>query len=456
MDVLPRKPMLWQYTSGKTGEYNFRWVPVTARQLQEVEQLIFAFLFFSSCRGRKDIGFRRGDRVLYGMAPPPYTTGTMTRVFPNELFKFLPPIAEAEKLTFEDRTKKGLEMAFSEGMDLCFAMSSVALAISDRFSRPGRSSGRTKALLKNPRIAVRFLKGIIKAKIAGRKLMPKDLWNLKGLVTFGMDSAVFRDKLAESWGQKPFEFHGCTESIMVAMQTWDKTSMTFIPQLNFFEFIPEDEAVKSWQDPTYQPKTYLIDEVKPGNYELVITSFHGGPFIRYRLGHLIKITSLNNSKLGIDIPQMEFLTRIDDQIDIAGFTRLSEKAIWQAIEKTGIEYEGWTARKEVIKNKPTLSIYLEPSHNSLSPTEVANTIHEELVKLDKGYADLNLFTGLRAVEVNLLKEGTFKLYKLTQKARGAELAHLRPPHINPSDQIIKRLTQSGIEASIVESQKVMV
>ena len=28
MDVLPRKPILWQYTSGKAGEYSFRWAPI--------------------------------------------------------------------------------------------------------------------------------------------------------------------------------------------------------------------------------------------------------------------------------------------------------------------------------------------------------------------------------------------------------------------------------------------
>jgi len=44
-----------------------------------------------------------------------------------------------------------------------------------------------------------------------------------------------------------------------------------------------------------------MDELQPGNYELVVTSFHGGPFIRYRLGHLIKITSLRNEQLDIDI-----------------------------------------------------------------------------------------------------------------------------------------------------------
>jgi len=95
MDVLPRKPILWQYTSGKAGEYSYRWAPVTARQLDEIEPLIFALLFFSTCKQRKEIAFKEHDKVLYGMAPPPYATGTMARSFPHDLFDILPPVDEA-------------------------------------------------------------------------------------------------------------------------------------------------------------------------------------------------------------------------------------------------------------------------------------------------------------------------------------------------------------------------
>ena len=37
-DVLPKKPLLWQYTSGKSGEYAYLWAPVTARAFDEIEQ----------------------------------------------------------------------------------------------------------------------------------------------------------------------------------------------------------------------------------------------------------------------------------------------------------------------------------------------------------------------------------------------------------------------------------
>ena len=453
MDALPKKPILWQYTSGKSGEYSHRWAPVTSRQLDEIGPLIFALLIFSTCKQRKEFVLRERDKILYGMAPPPYATGTMTRVFPYELFDILPPVDKAEKMSFEERIQQGFELALSEGLDLSLTMSSIAVAIGNRFSQKGKKTN-IRALLKRPKALSRLAKGMIKSKLAHRPLLPKDIWSLKGLITFGIDGSVYREKIKEMWGRYPLDFHGCTEAVLIAMQTWDYEGMTFIPHLNFFEFIPEEESIKSWQDPTYQPSTLLLDEVKPGNYELVITSFHGGPFIRYKLGHLIKITSLRNEQLNIDIPQMLFLSRIDDQIDIAGFTRLSEKVIWQAIENTGLAYEDWTARKEV-KDKPVLHLYIELKENGyVTAEQVAAAAHNELKKLDTPYAELESFTGLRPLEVTLLPENAFRFYKLRQQTAGAELAHLKPPHINPSDNIIRFLVSAKRKVEVRTKEKV--
>jgi hypothetical protein len=444
MKGLPRRPILWQYTSGKSGEYAYRWVPVTARQLDEIEPLIFALLLFSTCKRRGEVAFKVFDKVLYGMAPPPYATGTMTRVFPYELLRFLPPIDQAENLSFDDRIRQGFDQALTEGFDMCLTLSSVAVAIGNRFSE---RSGKTdiKPLLKRPKALARLTKAMVKSRLAGRPMLPKDLWSPKGLITYGIDGSVYREKIKEMWGRYPLDFHGCTEAVMIAMQTWDYQGLTFVPHLNFLEFIPEEEAIKARQNPGYQPSTLLLDQVTPGNYELVITSFHGGPFVRYKLGHLIKITSLRNEKLNIDIPQMVFLTRVDDQIDIAGFTRLSEKIIWKAIENSGVPYVDWTVRKEV-QERPVLNVYIEmKENNNLTSQEISNLIHEELKKLDTPYAELESITGLRPLRVTILAKDAFNSYRLKQQFGGAELEQLRAPHINPSDEILDFLLDSSAQ-----------
>jgi hypothetical protein len=258
------------------------------------------------------------------------------------------------------------------------------------------------------------------------------------------------------WGRYPLDFHGCTEAPLIAMQTWDYEGMTFIPHLNLFEFIPENESIKSRNNPSYQPSTLLMDELKPGNYELVITNFHGGPFVRYRLGHLVKITALRNEQLNIDIPQMTFLTRVDDQIDIAGFTRLSEKAIWQAIENAGLAYEDWTARKES-NGVPALHLYIEARENeNMSLDEMTSRIHEELKKLDKPYAELESFTGLSPLVVTQLPKNTFRLYKEKQQESGADITQLKPPHINPSDETVEFLLAPIVKAPVALNEMVNV
>ncbi len=439
MDGLPKKPILWQCTSGKSGESTFRWVPVTARQLDEIEPLIFALLFFSSCSKRGEMNFKQGDKFLYGMAPPPYATGTMTRVLPHEIFDFIPSVEASEQLSFEDRTKLGFKMAMEEGLDFCFAMSSVAVAIGNRLNKQQNSGITLKYILKNRRTAARLIQAKIKSKLAGREILPKDLWNLKGLVTFGLDGAVYREKIKEMWGRYPLDFHGCTEAVVIATQTWDHEGMTFVPNLNFFEFITEADSIRSYEDPDFVPRTYLLDEITPGNYELVITNFHGGPFLRYRLGHLVKIHSLRNDKLDIDIPQMSFIGRVDDQIDIAGFTRLSEKIIWQAIEKSGIKYAGWSARKET-KENPVLNIYLETREGEdISAGKAAERIHSQLKKLDIPYSELEMFTGLKPIKVTLLPRGAFSSYKQYQIDSNADISHLKPPHLNPSESQLELL-----------------
>jgi hypothetical protein len=459
MDVLPKKPLLWQYTSGKTGEYTYRWVPVTARLVDEMEPYIFALMLLACARRRGDVNLHRNDKVFYGMAPPPYATGSMARAFPHELFTMLPELEQAERMSLEDRVKQGFDIALKEGLDLNFSMSSMAVAIGKRFSEQSKVRTSLKEFFaKDPSVQARLVKAMIRAKLAHRGIMPRDLWNVKGMVTYGIDGEVFRDKIHDMWGVYPLDFHGCTEALIMAMQTWDHQTMTFVPNLQFFEFIPEQEALRSRRDPDFKPRTLLMDELVPGNYELVITSFHGGPFLRYRLGHMVKIHSMSNEKLGISIPQMSFIARVDDQIDIAGFTRLGEKVIWQAIENTGLSYEDWVARKET-EGRPILHLFVELKGKSryTPPEQVASMIHQELKKLDQPYAELESFADIHPLRVTLLPEGAFRTYKMRQQAAGAGPLHLKPSHINPAEEALEfmvgsaavvRARTSGIEVQL--------
>jgi len=50
------------------------------------------------------------------------------------------------------------------------------------------------------------------------------------------------------------------------------------------------------------------------------------------------------------------------------------------------------------------------------------------------------------LKVTLLKPGTFRAYVAEKAASGADLAHMKPPHMNPSDDMVEmllRLSRDG-------------
>ncbi|GAI19011.1 unnamed protein product, partial [marine sediment metagenome] len=92
-----------------------------------------------------------------------------------------------------------------------------------------------------------------------------------------------------------------------------------------------------------------------------------------------------------------------------------------------------------------MHLYLElREKNSLDEAQVTTVIDEQLRKLDEDYANLENMLGLQALQVTLLPSGSFKEYRLRQQQAGADLAHLKVPHINPSDAMLNTLFKEVI------------
>ena len=294
----------------------------------------------------------------------------------------------------------------------------------------------------NPNLLCRFIKAYVRSKRKGRPILPKDLWDVKGIICYGTDTSIYREQLKYYWGREPFECYASTETGIIAMNSWKKESMTFNPYACYLEFIPEDEWLKAREDTHYIPSTVLLNEVQPGNrYEIVTTSFYGMPFLRYRIGDLIKIVSLEDPATGIKIPQMVFESRADGLIDIAGFTRLDEKTIWQAIVNTGIKFEDWSARKENESPHSIIRLYIEPKE-TIATGKIEEAVHKELSKINRNYRDLEKMLGIRPLRVVCLPEGSFQRYLQEKQSEGVDLAHLKPSHMNASDSMIATLLKT--------------
>jgi hypothetical protein len=438
-DVLPEKPILWQRTSGKSGEYPCKWVPVTERLYREVGFYVVAMLAFSSAKRRGQFVIRDHDKLLYGLAPPPYASGAMGGLLDDEFnFDVMPPKAKAEQMDFIERIREGYSLALMEGLDIVFSISSIMVAIGEQFSQGTSTS--LSSMRSRPRAAPRLAKALVKSKLAGRPPLPRDVWNLKSLLTAGMDTSILREKLKHYWGRYPLEMYASTEMLMAALQTWDYKGMVFTPTIGFYEFIPEEEHHKSYRDRSYRPRTLLLNEVEAGQrYEIVFTSLQGGPFVRYRIGDMLEVTALRNEELNINLPQVIYYGRCDDILDIGGFTRITEKTLWQAIENSGVGYSGWTVRKEANGSEPILHIYIELKQQGKTAEEAKIAVHQSLKEISDDWVDLEKMLGWQPLEVTLLPEGAFGRYMLEKQAAGADLAHLKPPQINASDDTMKNL-----------------
>ena len=460
-DILPAKAVEWVHTSGRSGEYPFKWVPMTDAFRRELSVIMYAIGLISVCDDWKQTD-RMSDnlKIVYGVAPRPYVSGAMARMLELQTpVEYYPPIEESEALSFEERIAEGFKLALNHGLEYFFGLSLVLVAVGEKFSHASRNT-KVLPLLSQPKALFRLIRAMIRSKREGRSMLPRDIWDPRGIIGSGVDSGIYKERIKDLWGRYPLDLYGCTEGTVIGTQTWDYDGMTLIPSLNFLEFIPEEENLKWEMDHSYKQKTVLLDEVEPGkDYEIVFTNLHGGALVRYRVKDIVRFTSLRNDKLGIELPQMVFVRRADDLLDFV-VVRLTEKTIWQAIENTAIPYVDWTAYKE--PGKPVLKLYIEPKDGCASlAADIAAAVYDQIMggESDELDADSPLRDDFAStiefsVDVTLLPRGAFSAYTARKQAEGADIAHLKPPHINPSEPILAAIVNHREEAEEAEANKI--
>jgi len=444
-DVLSQKPDCWARTSGRGGKP--KWVPYTERAIDWIGRIGVATLILACASKEGEVRIGKSTRLMQNLPSRPYYSGVGTFALLRHLpLVMIPPIEKYENEPFEKKVADSFKLALRSGVDVLGSLTTVLVKMGERFTENSGQIAMSWQLL-HPKILSRLFLALLKSKIEKRSLLPKDLWPLKGLICYGMDTEIYRDQLVYYWGKEPLEIYGGTEMGLIATTAWNKKWMTFIPFFSFLEFIPEEEWLKNRSNNNYQPSTVLLNEVEVGKrYELVITNFYGMPFLRYRIGDLIKIVALEDKETGIKIPQLVFDSRADDLIDLGGFTRLDEKTIWYAVNNTKIKYEDWLIRKEYIGEHSVLHLYIEPKEK-VGKGEIENLVHNELLLIDKDYKDLENVLGVKVLEVSILSDGTFQRYYRAQQNAGVDLAHTKPPHMNASENVLQELLRCS------ESQK---
>lgn len=439
-DALPFKPFGWARTSGRSGEYPWKWAPYTKQMYDQLGNGSISAILMSSATQKGEVNIDPHNVLLLGTAPRPYMSGYLSlSVEEQSGFRFVPPLAEGETMDFVERIGAGFQQGMITGLDYFYGLASILAKIGERFETGGGSTKFSAGMLK-PNVLLRLMKGFINAKAGKRKLLPKDIWKMKGVLTGGTDTDIFRKKIEYYWGKQPLEGYACTEGGIFAFQSWSYKGMTLLPDSNFYEFIPYEDHIKGRIDKNYKPKTVLFRDLEPGIYEMVFTNLLGGVFTRYRIGDLIEVVSMHDEELDINLPQIRFYSRCDDVIDLAGLIRLTEKSIWLIIEASGVKYIDWIARKEEKEGKPILHLYLElPAGDTTSTSEIEEKLRVKFREKHNEFSDFEKMLGEENFVVTRLKDGAFATYMEEQRKAGADLAHLKPTHMQAPEKVIKRL-----------------
>jgi hypothetical protein len=443
-DVLPGKPFTWARTSGRTGGDTYKWAPYTKSMFDKWGNLVVGAMLVASCKEKGHVALEAGDVSLMTTAPPPYVSSLVSRSAKEQApIRFVPPLEEGEKMDFQERIELGFDLAMGTGLDYFYGLASLLAKIGERFESGSGEIKITRSML-HPKVIFRLLKGFLTAKLKRRSMKPSDIWKVKGIMTGGTDTDVYKDRIEYYWGKKPLEGYGATEGFVLGLQAWNYKGLTLYPDTNFWEFIPYDQHVKTKRDPSFTPNTLLMNELTPGVYEVVFSNLHGGIFTRYRIMDLLEVISLRDDELDIDIPQFRFYSRSTDVIDLAGMVQLTEKSIWNAIQATGIHYDDWVAIKDQIDGEPAVHIYIDEgiSTNRLEK-EIAEAIRKELKVIDHEFADFEEMLGGERLIVTKLPIGAFDRYMEAQKQAGADIGILKPARMKPSDKALQQLIQAG-------------
>ena len=130
-DYLLDPAEIWIQTTWEGGIKPIKVAPYTPKMLEVFMDNIVCALLMTTSKKKYDVKIDNYEKILYGLAPLPFLTG----IFPYLVEKssditFLPPVEEAQSLSFKERNKLGFRLAMKDDVELFFGLGSVCYAVS--------------------------------------------------------------------------------------------------------------------------------------------------------------------------------------------------------------------------------------------------------------------------------------------------------------------------------------
>lgn len=174
-----------------------------------------------------------------------------------------------------------------------------------------------------------------------------------------------------------------------------------LPNIGYFEFIPLDPDCP-------QPSYVGLTQVEVGKeYEVVTTSFAG--LYRYKLGDVVKVTGFHNAT-----PELQFVCRRNVVLNI-NLDKNTEKDLQLSVEAAAkllaaekLEVVDYSSCVEASSEPARYVVFWEMSGNANDEVveECCNCLDRSFV--DAGYVSMRKINGIGALELRVLKRGTFQ------------------------------------------------
>ncbi|KAL3517262.1 hypothetical protein ACH5RR_024164 [Cinchona calisaya] len=321
--------------------------------------------------------------------------------------------------------------------------------LSSRISVPSIRTAMSKLLKPNPELA-----DLIYKKCQGLSnwygLIPELFPNTRyiyGIMTGSMEP--YLTKLRHYAGVLPLlsADYGSSEGWIGANVNpkLPPESATFavLPNIGYFEFIPLHQTLDG-----LEAKPVGLTEVKVGeDYEVVVTSFAG--LYRYRLGDVVKVKGFHNST-----PELQFICRrnllltINIDKNTEKDLQLAVEAASQVLAENMLEVVDFTSRVDSSTEPGHYVIFWEMSGDASDDIleQCCNCLDKSF--LDAGYVSSRKVKAIGALELRIVKRGTFHKILDHYVGLGAAVSQFKTPRcVGPSNTRVLQILCNNVVKS---------
>ncbi|KAI3449250.1 hypothetical protein Pfo_005915 [Paulownia fortunei] len=224
----------------------------------------------------------------------------------------------------------------------------------------------------------------------------------------------------------------------------DLATFAVLPNIGYFEFIP----LKNGLELSVEPQPVGLTEVEVGKeYEIIVTNFAG--LYRYRLGDVVKVQGFHNST-----PELQFICRSNLLLNI-NIDKNTEKDLQLAVEAAAKLLAG--EKLEVVDFTSCADLSTEPGHYVIF-WEISGKANDDILKeccncLDRSFADAGYVSSRKvnaigALELQVLKRGTFHKIMDHYVELGAAVSQFKTPRcVGPTNNKVLQILSSNVVKS---------